>query len=778
MDERSLRVLEYHKIKALLADRCACSLGKRRALGLNPTNDRDAIERALREASEARLAVDRLGRVPFGGLTDISDLVRRAQVGSALAGAELNHVRDSLRAVRLVAGYFGQHAQDLPILSGIAQALHAHLDLEEAVNTALNDEGEVVDEASPELKRLRRRARVLHDQILTKLDELMKAPPNARLLRERLPTMRSGRYCLPIKSQYQGQFDGIMHDKSDSAATAFMEPQAIVPLGNDLRDAELAAEQEVLRILQELSARLGERGEQIHSDLEVLGELDLAIARGQLSSDMVATAPGLDEAGYLTLLAARHPLLPADEVVPIDVWLGREFKTLLITGPNTGGKTVSLKTIGLLSLMAQSGLHIPAQPGSRVPVFNQVFADIGDEQSIEQSLSTFSSHMSQIVHILRRLDPGALVLLDEIGAGTDPAEGAALAKAILEVLAGREARTVATTHYNDLKAFAFNHPEMENASVEFDPETLRPTFRLRIGLPGASNAFDIAERLGLPQEIGAQARENVHRGLAAVEELLRDIEQTKQELARQRQAAEEARQGLAELTARYEADLARLASDRQEAVQQAREQAAAIVREAQQEARRIIADLQAQPRQSRVTEARLAELRELKREVEAKAKPEEEPAQPPPDVRPGDLVRVRPLNKQGVVLTSPTEGFVEVQVGQMRIEASLADLEPTEEFADEQLRDTAARLRLAKAFQTSSEIHLRGLTVAEGIIELEKYLDDAFLAGQEEVRIVHGKGTGALRQGIHEYLRRHPHVKSFATARQEAGGEGVTIVQL
>ncbi|MFQ6132696.1 MAG: endonuclease MutS2 [Armatimonadota bacterium] len=778
MDERTLRVLEYDKIKALLADRCACSLGRTRALAIAPSSDCQAIEKALRETTEARLAVDRLGRVPFGGLTDITDPVKRAGVGSTLEGQELNRVRDALRAGRLVAGYFAQHAEDLPTLGTRAAALREHLDLEEGINAALSDEGEVVDDASPELKRLRRRSRVLHEQILGKLDELMKAPSRARMLRERLPTMRSGRYCIPIKSQYQRQFEGIVHDKSDSAATVFLEPQAVVPLGNELREAELAAENEVLRILQELSGRVGERAEEILADLDTLGELDLAMARGRLSSDMAATAPQLDDEGYLALLGARHPLLPAEEVVPIDVWLGREFKTLLITGPNTGGKTVSLKTIGLLALMAQSGLHVPAEAGSQLPVFNQVFADIGDEQSIEQSLSTFSSHMSQIVHILRTMGRRVLVLLDEIGAGTDPAEGAALAKAILAVLTKRDARTVATTHHNDLKAFAFSHPEMENASVEFDPVTLQPTYHLRTGLPGASNAFDIAERLGLPKDIGARARQNVQQGLAATEELLRDVDRTKRELARERQAAEQARQELEEQTGRRAGELQRLASERQQVLRRAREQAVEIVREAEEHARRIIADLQSQPRQSKATEERLAELRELRREVEAQAQSDGPPSEPLADVRPGDLVRVRQLNRQGVALTHPTDGSVEVQVGRMRIQAPLTDLEAAEEFADEQLRDTAARLRLDKALQTSGELHLRGLTVDEGIVELEKYLDDAFLAGQQEIRIVHGKGTGALRQGIHQYLRSHPHVKSFATASHEDGGEGVTIVHL
>ncbi len=786
MDERTLRVLEYPKIKARLADLAACSLGKRRALGLEPDNCPDRIARALAETTEAVQAVERHGRVPFGGLTDVSDLVRRARVGGTLEGAETNAVRDALRASRLVRAHFGAHADDLPCLAGRATGLHDYQEVEDAVSDALDDDGQVVDDASPELSRLRRRARQLHDDILTRLEELARRPALSRMLRERLPTVRNGRFCLPVKSQFQSQFDGIIHDRSDSAQTVFMEPQAIVPLGNDLRDAELAAEEEVRRILKDLSSAIGAHAAAILDDLAALGELDVIVAKAHLSIGLKGAAADLDDTGYLALLKARHPLLPAEEVVSIDVSLGRESRALLITGPNTGGKTVTLKTIGLLALMNQSGLHIPADAGSRLPVFSHILADIGDEQSIEQSLSTFSSHMGQIVHILRSLaqEPKtaardgqrALVLLDEIGAGTDPTEGAALAKAILATLVERDARVVATTHHNELKVFAHNHPDVENASVEFDPVTLQPTFHLRIGVPGSSNAFDIAERLGLSLDIVRRARDSVQQGAAAVEDMIRDLERSRRELASERSAAGAVRADLDELARRHEEQIARLSAERDRLLREAHERAAGIVREVEEEARRIIADLQAQPRQSKVTEERLAELRAVRRRIEAVAEPG--PSHPPPEVRPGDLVCSRRLGRQGLVVAHPVDGTVAVQMGKMRVEAPLTDLELVEAYEDEASRDDAARLRLVKAFETSGEIHLRGLTVDEGLVELEKYLDDAFLAGRDSVRIVHGKGTGVLRQAIHEYLSTHPHVRSFADADRASGGEGVTIVRL
>jgi DNA mismatch repair protein MutS2 len=772
LDERTLHSLEYDKIRELVAAQAACSLGKQRARALMPSADAEAIEGGLREAAEARALMGKLGPFPFGGLTDVSPLVARARIGAVLEGEELNRVQDALRALRRMRAYLLGAADDGPSLQPRAESLGDHSELETSIRDSLDDDGNVVDTASPELAALRRRIQTTHSRIRSRLDEMLASPALQRVLQDRLSTIRSGRYCVPIKSQYQNDFAGIIHDRSDSGATVFMEPQAIVPLGNELRQAEFDEQQEVLRILKSLSAAVGQAATDILRDLYTWGEVDLISAMARRADAMHAEPPDLDDTGYLSLMAARHPLLKGD-VVPIDLYLGREFRVLLITGPNTGGKTVTLKTAGLLCLMAQSGLHLPAARGSRVPVFTQVFADIGDEQSIEQNLSTFSSHMGQIIAILRRLQTRALVLLDEIGAGTDPSEGAALAQAILEaLLQERTCRVVATTHSNDLKAFAYATDGIENACVEFDLETLQPTFHLAIGVPGSSNAFEVALRLGLQQRIVDRARQQLGKGRRSIESIIRRVQRLRID----------SRAEVAALEAKYEAELAHLEAQRDDSLRRSYEEAEEIVRRAEEEAVRIIGDLQRQSRQSKRTQQAREELMHLREvvaeEKEAALEPEPEPAGPPPDIRPGDLVRVRGLDQQGVALSAPVEGHVTVQMGPMRLDAEANDLELVEAYEDERVRDAAGKLRLQKSLETRGEIYLRGMTVDEGIAELDKYLDDVFLSGQQSVRIVHGKGTGALRRGIHEYLRQHPHVKSFTIADRDAGGEGVTVVNL
>ncbi len=779
MDPRTLRSLEYDKIKDMLAAETACSLGRERVADLSPAVSRDEVRELLVLTTESRKATEDFGPFPFGGLTDVSDLARRAHVGAVLGGEALNRVGDAVRCFRRVGEHSAKIRDDCPRLGRVGGRVHAYAELEAAIRDSLNDEGVVMDSASPELARLRRQVRRLRERILGEIDKVLGSPAVARVLRERLSTVRSGRYCIPIKSQLQGRFAGIIHDRSDSGATVFMEPQSVVGLGNDLRQAEFDEQREVERILEELSQDVGARADEILRDLETLGELDLISAKARLSAAMDAAPAELDETGYLCLVNARHPLL-TDDVVPIDVYLGKEFSALLITGPNTGGKTVTLKTVGLLCLMAQSGLHIPADPGSRVPVYRQVFADIGDEQSIEQSLSTFSSHMTQIVSILRQMEQDSLVLLDEIGAGTDPAEGTALARAILETLVQRGAAAVATTHYNELKTFAYTHPGVENASVEFDPQTLRPTFRLIIGTPGSSNALEVAQRLGLERVVIERARGYIGEAALSVEEMIRHMEETQRALEHERGQAEDARTELEELGGLYKEELAKLADEKEEALQAGYEQAGSIIRKAEQEAGEIIARLQSQRRQSRTTESArqdLARLREEVVEAQETAVPEALPEEPA-DLRPGDLVRVPRLDQQGVVVGHPVDGKLDVAVGSMRVEVRAMEVELVEEFESEESRDTAAQLRLTKAFETTGEIHLRGMTVDEALAELDKYLDDVFLAGRTTVRIVHGKGTGTLRRAIQEYLSTQTHVKSFSIAERSAGGDGVTVVSI
>jgi len=793
MDTHALRVLEFDKIREMLAACCACSLGKRRARALRPSQDAAWIADRLKETTEARDAVAAHGVPPFGGLRDVSDLLQRAAAGRAIEGEELRLVADALRAARRVKHYFDDTPDDaFGRLKQIAEALHENRELETRIEEAIDDEGQVRDDASDELRSLRRKLASAHDRLQGIMARILAREAAGANLQERLVVQRSGRYCVPIRASAQGSFQGIIHDRSDSGATVFMEPLEAVGPGNELRETELAIEDEKLRILHELSSAVGWIAEDIASDLKTLGLLDFIFAKAGLSSKLNATEPAVAERGTFLLNHARHPLLTGD-VVPIDIWIGREFDTLVVTGPNTGGKTVTLRTVGLLVLMFQAGLHIPTSVGSEIAVFDDLYADIGDEQGIEQSLSTFSSHMTQIIKVLQKLEaqqrrrPGsvnALVLFDELGAGTDPTEGSALARAILEELQQLGARTLATTHYNELKAFAYAAQRMTNASVEFDVKTLRPTFRLLIGEPGASNAFEIAQRLGLPRIIARRAKSFVDEEDMAVEEVIRRMERTRQRLSEETDLAAEEREELAQLQRDYAARLEDLDARRRQAMEEGFAEAREIVQRAEEQAREIIADLQRQPKQSKVTEQRRREVAQLRREVEERAAQYEEQeaaAEPPPpgfEVAEGDQVHVLPLNRDGIVVRRVDADHVLVEVGHMRVETATRDLRPPEEPISGEHQALAERLKISKQLSVPREVNLIGMTVDEAIVELEKYLDDAFLAGLDTVRIIHGKGTGALRRGVHEYLRGNRHVRSFALAERTEGGEGVTVVTL
>jgi DNA mismatch repair protein MutS2 len=793
MDTHALRVLEFDKIRDMLAACCACSLGKRRARALRPSQDAAWIADRLKETTEARDAVAAHGVPPFGGLRDVSELLQRSAAGRAIEGEELRLVADALRAARRVKHYFDDTPEDaFGRLKQIAEALHENRELETRIEEAIDDEGQVRDDASDELRSLRRKLASAHDRLQGIMARILAREASGANLQERLVVQRSGRYCVPIRSSAQGSFQGIIHDRSDSGATVFMEPLEAVGPGNELRETELAIEDEKLRILHELSSAVGWIAEDIASDLRTLGLLDFVFAKASLSSKLNASEPAIAERGTFLLNHARHPLLTGD-VVPIDIWIGREFDTLVVTGPNTGGKTVTLRTVGLLVVMFQAGLHIPTSVGSEIAVFDDLYADIGDEQGIEQSLSTFSSHMTQIIKVLQKLEaqhrrrPGsvnALVLFDELGAGTDPTEGSALARAILEELQQLGARTLATTHYNELKAVAYAAERMTNASVEFDVKTLRPTFRLLIGEPGASNAFEIAQRLGLPRTIARRAKSYVDEEDMAVEDVIRRMERTRQRLSEETDLASEEREELAQLQRDYADRLEELNTRRRQAMEDGFAEAREIVQRAEESARAIIADLQRQPKQSKVTEQRRREVAQLRREVEDRAaqyEEQEEPAEPPPpdfDVAEGDQVHVKPFSRDGIVVRRVDADHVLVEVGRMRVEAAVRDLRPPEEPISAEHQALAERLRISKQLSVPREVNLIGMTVDEAVIELEKYLDDAFLAGLDVIRIIHGKGTGALRRGVHEYLRTSRHVRSFTLAERTEGGEGATVVTL
>jgi DNA mismatch repair protein MutS2 len=863
MDDRTLRVLEYDKILALLADAGASSLGKARALALEPATDAAVVRARLRDTSQAAYLIGRYGSMPLGGLTDVTDHLKRARAQVTLAGTELLAVGNLLYCAERMREYFAEGEDLAPDLAAEAAQLSDQTALHAQIERVLDDEGEVRRNASDELERLYHRQATLEGRARDRMDSLMRQAAANDVLQDPIIVQREGRFCLPVRSDRQGQLRGLVHDRSDSGATVFIEPFEIVAMGNELREIEIEIIAEIKRLLRELSAQVGAAATDLLRDLDALARLDFLNACGRLARSLGGVEPLVREDGALHLKQARHPLL-AGNVVPVDFWLGEQFHTLLITGPNTGGKTVTLKTVGLLTLMAQSGLHIPAEPGSSVHVFESVWADIGDEQSIEQSLSTFSSHMTQIIKTVSRVEawrqratrdvttpedvgavtdrdrpvsqsrsvtaptPGlgrptgqtmnCLILLDELGAGTDPAEGAALGQAILEELHAAGCRTVATTHYNDLKVFAYATEGMENASVEFDVKSLQPTYRLLIGEPGSSNALQIAQRLGLPRRIVSVAREFLGGERLSVEDALREMRQSRVDLDRERKQTTKAQRDLEKLRAEYERNLQELQTQRSEAMEQGYDRALQIVRRAEEEARRIIAELQRQPRQSKVTEDKRREVAALRARIEREAAdsasaPPQGPApleglhapegvspeaHPAPGgrapggpetvgdttaagVRPlhvGATVRLTTMNREGRIVERLRQDRYLVEVGRLRIEAAAAELEPAEEPVSEEARRLAHTMQMRKAPTFDSEIDLRGTTVDEAILTLEKYLDDAQLTGATQVRLVHGKGTGALRQGIQKFLRSHRGVKSFAIAPFGEGGDGVTVVEL
>ncbi len=814
MDSHTLEVLEYHKIIARLADFCACSLGRDGVDRLTPRNDPDWVRERLAETAEARILLQEHGRPPFGGVSDISELLAKAGAGRMLEGAEILRVNANARAARVIGDYFARTRDDAPKLSEMSERLGVYQKLEESVERALDDHGEVRDDASDELVRLRRSEEDLRAELHQRMEGILDDAVRSGAARERIMVQRAGRYCIPVDASHQSRVPGIVHDRSDSGATVFIEPESVVSQGNRLRETELEIEEEIRRILRELSHLVGSLEEPLKADMHTLAVLDFIVAKARLAQQMGATRPFVRTDRVFDLKAARHPLLTGD-VVPIDVWAGEDFNSLIITGPNTGGKTVALKTVGLLTVMAQSGMHIPADPGSEIAVFEEVFADIGDEQSIEQSLSTFSSHMKQIVKIVHRIAAherrhekkgvdapvNALVLLDEIGAGTDPTEGAALAQALIERLHASGAITVVTTHYNDLKGFAYAKDGIENASVEFDVKTLRPTYHLRIGEAGSSNALEIAKRLGLPGVIASRAEEFIDPDQVAFEDLIRQVEGSRRAMDRQQTEAQKARAEAERLQREREEQIEELQRRREEALEEGFSEALEIVQEAEEEARGIIAELQRQPKQSKVTEEgrqRLAEMRRHaerrlqdirdereEREERRKAQRAAEEAQPEPEPEPelgevnaGDRVRVNSLGRDAEVVHVLDDEVVEVRVGNMTVETKREDLGPAHEEAPTESQDAHKRMQVRKSMDLEEEIDLRGMTVEEAISELSKWLDDAMLAGASELRIIHGKGTGALREGVHQYLRNHSHVTDFSLADMREGGSGATEVEL
>jgi len=789
MDKRTGEILEFDKIAQFLAARTATSFGRELAETLAPVTDIALIGEWQKETSEAKALLGYAPEVPFGGIKNLRPYLRRAAVGGALEPGELLDVADTLAGSRRLRDFLGaeETAERHPRLAGLASEIGVYNSVENGIRACINDYGEVVDAASEELGRLRRQVRTANSRIKERLDAFLHAAANQKMLQEPIVTLRGDRYVIPVKQEYRGQVPGIIHDQSASGATLFIEPLAVVEANNDLRQLLLKEKQEIQRILQELSGLVAARATEIGDNLAVLARLDLIFAKARYSYDLNGTEPALNTKGRLAIVQGRHPLLTG-EVVPIDLTLGKRFDTLVITGPNTGGKTVTLKTVGLLTLMAQAGLHVPAGAGTELAVFRQIFCDIGDEQSIEQSLSTFSGHMRNIVRILREVSPGSLVLLDEVGAGTDPTEGAALAMSILEHLHAAGVKTVATTHYSELKAFAFTRDRVENASVEFDVDTLRPTYRLLLGLPGRSNAFEIAGRLGLPGALVDRARQLLRQEDVQVDEMLSSIGALEGRLQQEKTAAEALKQEATVLREQHAVKLAVLQKREKEIISRAQSEARTIVQLARSEAESIIKELRELSRQfpagqqERVIRESRERLRQVRETVEAtvgEVQPEEAPL-PPAEIKKGAAVFIKSLNQKGYILSGPdSAGAVEVQAGIMRVTVPAAELRRA--AAEKEERSKAAgtgRLLLGKAETAASELDLRGLLVDEMLLKLDKYLDDALLAGLKQVTIIHGKGTGALRSAVQEYLAGNAHIASFRPGESGEGGMGVTVAYL
>ncbi len=791
MTPRTLRVLGFPVIRERLAGLCASAVGREQALALEPAVRREEAERRQRETSEARLLAETAGGLPVRGIRDIRGAVHRAAIGGALTVRELLDVRDTLAAARTLKGFLAARRADVPVLAAAGEGIGVQSGLEAAIGAALSDDGAVVDDASPDLAKLRRERRTGEVRLRERLDGMIRTPAIQRMLQEPLITIRDDRYVVPVRAEFREQFPGVAHDQSASGMTAFMEPLAIVPLGNRLRELAAAEQQEIARILAALSADVGAQAEALSDTLGALAHLDVAAAKAALSQQMDAAAPRLNAVGRVDLYGARHPLLTG-AVVPVDVRLGGAFRTLVITGPNTGGKTVTLRTLGLLTLMAQAGLHVPASPESEVAVFPQVFADIGDEQSVEQSLSTFSSHLTAIVEILQALaqdppgggaspePPAALVLLDEVGAGTDPTEGAALARALIETLHALGVLTAVTTHYNELKSLAFTHPGVENASVEFDEETLRPTYRLLIGTPGRSNALAIAARLGLDPAIVERARGYLSRHETDLTAIMQKVEEERALLARERETLTRAHADLARAQARAADEAEQLAGERRRVLERAQADLGALLRRGRQDLDALLRALRASPSAEAAARVR-AHLRDLREVAEAYAAEARTPppGAPPEDLHAGEDVLVVSLGKPGVVQAGPdSRGEVEVRAGALKVRVPLADLRRVDSAGGRDRAGDTTAADLGKAVTVPATIDLRGMTAADALADLDKYLDEATLAGLPRVTVIHGKGTGALRRAVREHLAHHPEVAAFRLGGDGEGGSGATIVDL
>ncbi|HZK33529.1 MAG TPA: endonuclease MutS2 [Tissierellaceae bacterium] len=791
MNEKTLKALEYNKIIKLLIDKAESTLGKAKVKEVLPLTNKEDIEFLQRQTEEALKILLKKGNPPLFGINSVAPEVRRVEIGGSLTPGGLIKISDSLRVSRslktFMKGLKDDKVSNFPIIEGLIDNLKINKHLEDEINNAIISENEISDNASSALRSIRRQIINKNNSVKDKLNALITSQSHKKYLQDSIVTIREGRYVVPVKQENKGSIPGVVHDMSSSGATVFVEPMAVVRLNNELRELEVKEREEIERILKVLSNLVGEDAEGILENQNILQEIDFIFAKGKLALDMNATKPVLNEDGYINIKKARHPLLKEKEVVPVDVYIGKDFNSLVITGPNTGGKTVTLKTVGLLTLMAQSGIHIPADFNSQIGVFNQVFADIGDEQSIEQSLSTFSSHMVNIVDILDKVEYNSLLLFDELGAGTDPTEGAALAMSILDHLLKLNVRVIATTHYSQLKLYALTTEGVNNASVEFDVETLSPTFKVLIGVPGKSNAFEISSRLGLQDYIIDYARELISKENVEFEDVLQVMEEDRLKAERNRQESERNKLEIEKLRESLSKEKNKVEGMREKILSKAKEEARDILRKAKDDADHLVGELREisseieRDRNRKIEETRdklKTELEKSERQVSSEVL-NVKSSKPPKNLKEGETVEVLTFNQKGTVIDGPDEnGNVRIQVGIMKINAHISTLKRATSDATEKAHVSTKKIMSSKSRDIKTEIDLRGKNLDEAFLELDKYIDDAYLAGLKQINIIHGKGTGVLRTGIQGYLKTHRNVKSHRLGVIGEGGDGVTIVEM
>ena len=792
-------ILEFNRIKEILAGYCSSGLGRSLVEKLNPLTDISQIKRMLDICSEAK-EINSAGGFPLGGLRDIRHLMKKAGVsGTMLEPEELLEMASTIRVAKNLSIFVKKQTEKYPLIAETIRELSTFPNLEEAIANCIDSEGNILDSASPELLRIRKQLITARRRIINLLESMLRSPRYQTAIQENVITLRNDRYVIPVKQDYKGNLSGVIQARSASGVTAFIEPEGAVDLNNQLHDLASQELREIRRILRELTDRVREVLISLEETVQILAEIDLVNAKALLSVKIKTTRPEINDRGYINLIQARHPLLQMrppkqdgdqasnpvpEDVIPINFYLGDDFDTLVITGPNTGGKTVALKTVGLLTLMMQSGLHIPADEGSQMSVFKTIFADIGDEQSIEQNLSTFSSHMTRIIRIVKSADESSLVLLDEVGAGTEPSEGAALGMAILDFLHSHNAKTVATTHHDSLKAHAYSQDGMENASVAFDLKTLRPTYELRIGMPGSSNALRIADKLGLPEEIGETAREYLGSEAMEVADLISTVEGMQIELEKQQRLTEEKALSASKAQRDHEQLLRQLKSKKREMEREALREAFNIVQNARKLVENTITELRKEKATPQSVQRAREKLVKARKEIEAavvEPTPRIEGRKPDPnELSLGDNVYVGSLRSRGKLISLPDEkGIVQIRAGNARLNLPLSEIQIVSDSAPTSKKSTdEAKPKYFRRSGLSSSLDLRGNRAEEALDKVDKYLDDAALAGLGSVSIVHGKGTGVLREAITEFLSDHPHVESFRLGEQNEGGAGVTVVEI